>query len=71
MTTDKNAQAPQTNTEAEKLDQAHDETTPSFKRRVVGALLAAGETAIDEFVLDNKYLKVAKAAVKGWLQPRR
>jgi len=46
-----------------------DETTPSFKRRVVGALQAGGETAIDEFVLENKYLKVAKAVMKGWFQP--
>jgi DNA-binding MarR family transcriptional regulator len=58
-----------TATEAEKVAYVNDETTPSFKRRVVGALQASGETAIDEFILENKYLKVAKAAIKGWLQP--
>ncbi len=26
-------------------------------------------TAIEEFLLENKYLKVGKAIVKGWLQP--
>jgi hypothetical protein len=57
-----------TTTETEKITYINDETTPSFKRRVVGALQASGETAIDEFILENKYLKVAKAAVKGWLQ---
>ncbi len=56
-------------TEGEKIDFINDETTPSFKRRVAGALQASGETAIDEFILENKYLKVAKAAFKGWLQP--
>lgn len=58
-----------TATEAEKVEYINDETTPSFKRRVSGALQASGEAAIDEFILENKYLKVAKAAVKGWLQP--
>jgi hypothetical protein len=58
-----------TATEIEKITYINDETTPSFKRRVVGALQASGETAIDELILENKYLKVAKAAIKGWLQP--
>ncbi|MCZ8068493.1 MAG: hypothetical protein ACK5QJ_05285 [Microcystis sp.] len=58
-----------TATEPEQVAFINDETTPSFKRRVVGALQASGETAIDEFILENKYLKVAKAAIKGWLQP--
>jgi hypothetical protein len=58
-----------TATELEKVAYVNDETTPSFKRRVAGALQASGETAIDEFILENKYLKVAKAAIKGWLQP--
>jgi hypothetical protein len=55
-------------TEAEKLTYINDETTPSFKRRVVGALQAGGEAAIEEF-LDNPYVNVGKAAVKGWIQP--
>jgi len=55
--------------EIEKVTYVNDETTPSFKRRAVGALQASGETAFDEFVLDNKYLKVVKAAIKGWVQP--
>ncbi|MBD2682220.1 MULTISPECIES: pentapeptide repeat-containing protein [Nostoc] len=58
-----------TATEAEKVAYVNDETTPSFKRRVVGAFQAGGETAIDEFILENKYLKVAKAVIKAWLQP--
>lgn len=58
-----------TATELQKVAYVNDETTPSFKRRVTGALQASGETAIDEFILENKYLKVVKAAIKGWLQP--
>jgi uncharacterized protein YjbI with pentapeptide repeats len=56
-------------TEAEQIEHINDETTPKFKKRVVGALQATGEAAIDEFVLENKYLKVAKAAIKGWIKP--
>lgn len=55
-------------TEPEMVAYVNDETTPSFKRRVADALQASGETAIDEFILENKYLKVVKAAIKGWLQ---
>lgn len=57
-----------TATETEKIAYVNDETTPSLKRRCVEALQAGGETAIDEFILDNKYLKVAKAVIKGWLE---
>lgn len=55
-------------TEAEKIAYINDETTPSFKRRVVGALQAGGEAAIEEF-LDNPYINVGKATVKGWMKP--
>jgi hypothetical protein len=58
-----------TATEAEKVSHINDETTPSFKRRVSSALQASGETAIDEFILENKYLKVVKASIKGWAKP--
>lgn len=57
-----------TATEAERIIYVNDETTPSFKRRVVGALQAGGEVAIEEF-LDNPYINVGKAIVKGWLKP--
>ena len=62
-------QANPTATEAEKVEYINDETTPGFKRRVNAALQSSGEAAIDEFILENKYLKVVKAAVKGWLKP--
>jgi len=55
-------------TEAEKIEYVNDETTPSFKRRVVGALQAGSEAAIEEF-LDNPYVNVGKAIVKGWKKP--
>ena len=56
-------------TEIEQIAYLEDETTPRFKRRVNSALKAGGESAIDEFILENKYLKVVKATCKGWLQP--
>ncbi len=43
-------------------------SVPSFKRRVINALKATGEAVIDQFILENKFLKVAKATIKGWLQ---
>jgi hypothetical protein len=55
-------------TEVEKIAYVDDETTPSFKRRVVSALKAGGESAIEEF-LDNPYVNVGKAVIKGWFQP--
>lgn len=58
-----------TATDLEKITYVNEETSLGFKRRVVGAFQATGEAAIDEFILENKYLKVAKAAIKGWLQP--
>ena len=57
-----------TATEAEKIAHVNDETTPSLKRRAVGALQAGGEAAIEEF-LDNPYVNVGKAIVKGWIKP--
>ncbi|MEG4914920.1 MULTISPECIES: hypothetical protein [unclassified Microcoleus] len=55
-------------TEAEKIEYVHDETTPSFKRRLIAALQASGEAAIEEF-LDTRYVIVGKAIVKGWMKP--
>jgi hypothetical protein len=57
-----------TATESEKITYVNDETTPSFKRRVVGALQAGTEVAIEEF-LDNSYVNVSKAIIKGWIKP--
>ncbi|MEG5061965.1 hypothetical protein QUB60_29775 [Microcoleus sp. A2-C5] len=57
-----------TATDAEKIAHINDETTPSFKRRAVGALQAGGEAAIEEF-LDNPYVNVVKETVKGWMKP--
>jgi hypothetical protein len=57
-----------TATDAKKIAHVNDETTPSFKRRAVGALQAGGEAAIEEF-LDNPYVNVGKAIVKGWIKP--
>jgi hypothetical protein len=56
-------------TESEMITFINDETSPSFKRRVVSALQSFGEAALDEFILENKYLKVIKETVKGWLNP--
>ncbi|MCL2937925.1 MAG: hypothetical protein MGU50_15835 [Trichodesmium sp. MAG_R02] len=38
---------------------------PSLKQRTIAALRAGGRTAIDEFFLENKYLKVGKAIVQA------
>lgn len=54
-------------TEAEQVAYVNIATKPDFRQRVIAALKEGGETAIDEFVLDNKYMKVMKAIVKAWL----
>ncbi|NET43113.1 MAG: hypothetical protein F6K15_14905 [Okeania sp. SIO2B3] len=57
-----------TATEDEKITYVNDETTPSFKRRVVGALQACGKEALKEF-LDNSYVNTVIATVEGWRKP--
>lgn len=56
-----------TATDAEKIEYVNDETSPSFKRRAVRALQAGGEAALEQF-LDNPYVNVGKAIVKGWIK---
>lgn len=62
------AQTQPTATEEDKINYVSDETTPSFKRRAVAAFIAGSETAIDEFILENKSVKVVKSAIKGWIE---
>lgn len=58
-----------TATESEQIAYVNIATKPELKQRAIAALQQGGETALDEFVLENKYLKVVKAIAKGWLQP--
>ncbi len=57
-----------TATESEKIAYVNDETTPSFQRRVVSALGAGGEAAIEK-LFDNPYVHIGMATVKGWIKP--
>lgn len=56
-------------TETEQVAYVNIATKSNLKQRAVAAFKGGSETAIDEFVLENKYLKVIKAVIKGWLQP--
>lgn len=58
-----------TATEIEQVAYVNFAVKPDIKQRAIAALKAGGETAIDEFFLENKYLKVGKAVIKAWLQP--
>jgi len=58
-----------TATEIEQIAYVNVAAKPDLKQRAIAALKAGGDTAIDEFFLENKYLKVGKAVVKAWLQP--
>lgn len=58
-----------TATEPEQVTYINIATKPDLKKRAIAALKEGGETAIDEFILENKYLKIVKAVLKGWLQP--
>jgi preprotein translocase subunit YajC len=57
-----------TATEGEKIAYVNVATNPDIKQRAIAALKAGGETAIEEF-LDNPYVNVAKAIIKGWIKP--
>lgn len=54
--------------ESEKIAYVNDETTPSLKRRAIGALQGLSETSIEEF-FDNSYINIGKAIIKGWIKP--
>ncbi len=58
-------------TESEQMAYVDLSTTPAFKQRTVAALKAGGESAIDELLLENKYVKIGKAILKGWLQANK
>ncbi|MGK7949011.1 MAG: pentapeptide repeat-containing protein [Xenococcaceae cyanobacterium] len=57
-----------TATEADKIAHINDETSRGFKRRVVAALKAAGDTAMEEF-LQRPYIKVVASGIKAWMLP--
>lgn len=57
-------------TESEQIAYVNIATKSDLRQRTVAALREGGETAIDELILENKYLKIAKAVVKGWLHPK-
>lgn len=56
-----------TATESEQIAHVNMKADRSTKQRLVKALKDGGETAINEFILDNKYGKVAKSVIKSWL----
>jgi hypothetical protein len=56
-------------TESEQIAYVNIAAQPDLKQRAIAALKEGGETAIEEFFLGNKYLKVGKAVLKAWLQP--
>lgn len=58
-----------TATESEQITYVNVAAKPDLKQRAIAALKAGGDTTIDEFFLENKYLKIGKAVIKGWLQP--
>jgi hypothetical protein len=58
-----------TATEIEQVTYVSVAVKSDIRQRAVAALKAGCETAIDEFFLENKYLKVGKAVIKAWLKP--
>jgi hypothetical protein len=59
-----------TTDEAEKIAYINIATKPGLKQRVTAALRSSGERAIDEIVLEDKYLNVGKAVLKGWISQK-
>jgi hypothetical protein len=59
-----------TTDEAEKIAYINIATKPGLKKRVIAALRSSGETAIDKLVLEDKYLNVGKAVLKGWISQK-
>jgi hypothetical protein len=59
----------QTATEVDQVAYVNIAAKPALKQRAIAALKEGSETALEEFFLESKYLKVGKAIIKGWLQP--
>jgi hypothetical protein len=59
-----------TTDEAEKIAYINIATKPVLKQRVIAALRSSGENAIDELVLEDKYLNVGKAVLKSWISQK-
>lgn len=55
--------------ETEQIAYVNLATKPDIKQRAIAAFKAGSDIAIDEFLLENKYLKVTKAIIQAWLQP--
>ena len=55
--------------ETEQIAYVNLATKPDLKQRAIAAVKAGSDIAIDEFLLENKYLKVTKAIIQAWLQP--
>jgi phosphomannomutase len=53
--------------EAEKIAYVNIATQRGLKQRVIIALRSSGETAIDRVMLEDKYLDIGKAVIKGWM----
>jgi hypothetical protein len=56
--------------EAEKIAYINITTKPGLKQKVIAALRSSGETAIDELVLEDKYLNVGRAVLKSWISQK-
>jgi uncharacterized protein YjbI with pentapeptide repeats len=57
-----------TATESEQVSYVNLAIKRDLKKRVIDTIKAGGETIIDEFVLENKGLKVVKSMLKEWLE---
>lgn len=54
-------------TEQDKIDYVRIASKPELKQRIIGAFKGAADTYIDEFIIENKYLKLVKASIKGFI----
>lgn len=57
-----------TATETEKIAYVNIASKPDLKQRAITALKEGTYTAIDELIVENKYIKVVKAILQGWLR---
>jgi uncharacterized protein YjbI with pentapeptide repeats len=57
-----------TATELEQVSYVNVAIKPDLRKRAIAALKVGGETIIDQFVLENKWLRVVKSVAKGWLK---
>lgn len=52
----------------DKIRCVNEDIQPITKKKIISAINSGGESILDKFVINNNYIHVIKAVIKGWLK---